>query len=117
MCDLILLNGITTSSWYAELAFRRRVSMSAMGSVMVMTASGPFSPRFPGLRSVPGSRPSKGAALETTAGRDLQRSYLAILGPRSAYQLLLVTPGSSPACAITRRHTRHRPNLRYTECG
>ncbi|GAA4948418.1 hypothetical protein GCM10023205_05640 [Yinghuangia aomiensis] len=54
MCDLILLNGITTSSWYAELAFRRRVSMSAMGSVMVMTASGPFSPRFPEMRSVPG---------------------------------------------------------------
>ena len=29
----------------------------------------------------------------------------------------LCTPGSSPACAISRRHTRHRPNLRYTECG
>src|SRR5699024_4835758 len=31
-----------------------------------------------------------------------------------AYQLLLVTPGSSPRCAISRRQTRHRPNLRYT---
>ena len=36
MCDLILLCGITTESWYAEFALRRRVSMSAMGSVMVM---------------------------------------------------------------------------------
>ena len=36
MCDLILLYGISTASWYAEFAFRRRVSMSAMGSVMVM---------------------------------------------------------------------------------
>src|SRR5450756_334428 len=36
---------------------------------------------------------------------------------RSRYQLLLVTPGSSPRCAISRRHTRQSPNLRYTECG
>src|SRR5260370_13362827 len=35
-----------TVSWYAEFAFRRRVSMSAIGSVIVM-ANGPSSPRFP----------------------------------------------------------------------
>ncbi|WP_280230151.1 phage holin family protein [Nocardia cyriacigeorgica] len=29
-----------------------------------------------------------------------------------AHQELLCTPGSSPRCAISRRHTRHRPNLR-----
>ncbi|GGQ81584.1 hypothetical protein Saso_44500 [Streptomyces asoensis] len=28
--------GIVTESWYAEFAFRRRVNMSAIGSVMVM---------------------------------------------------------------------------------
>src|SRR3954469_3392009 len=33
------------------------------------------------------------------------------------YQLDLRTPGSSPACAISRRQIRHRPNLRKTECG
>src|SRR5580704_1893201 len=33
-------------SWYAEFAFRRRVSMSAIGSVIVM-ALWPSSPRFP----------------------------------------------------------------------
>jgi hypothetical protein len=31
-----LLWGISTESWYAEFAFRRRVSMSAIGSVIVM---------------------------------------------------------------------------------
>src|SRR5579884_2355370 len=40
MCVLILLAGIATESWYAEFAFRRRVSMSAIGSVMVMMAVG-----------------------------------------------------------------------------
>ena len=33
---LILLEGMATSSWNAELALRRRVSMSAIGSVIVM---------------------------------------------------------------------------------
>src|ERR1039458_4616833 len=36
-----------TVSWYAELALRSRVSMSATGSVIVM-AWWPSSPRFPG---------------------------------------------------------------------
>src|SRR5260370_32200370 len=35
-----------TVSWYAEFASRRRVSMSAIGSVIVM-ANRPSSPRFP----------------------------------------------------------------------
>src|SRR6266700_313262 len=38
MCDLILEYGIPTVSWYAELALRRRVSMSAIGSVIDMAA-------------------------------------------------------------------------------
>jgi hypothetical protein len=37
---------------------------------------------------------------------DLRRSV------RVVYQLDLVTPGSSPRCAISRRQIRHRPNLR-----
>ena len=40
MCVLILLYGMVTLSWYAELALRRRVSMSAIGSVMVMGLGG-----------------------------------------------------------------------------
>src|SRR3954470_16989659 len=47
MLDLILLCGRVTSSWYAELALRRRVKKSAMGSVIVMTAGSPSSRRFP----------------------------------------------------------------------
>ena len=59
----------------------------AIGSVIVM-ARWPLSPWYP--------------------LRDLRRR---------CYQELLVMPGSSPRWAISRRHTRHRPNLRYTECG
>src|SRR3954452_16260882 len=52
MCVLILLDGIRTLSWYAELALRTRVSMSAIGSVIVMACSfqlacWPSSSRFP----------------------------------------------------------------------
>ena len=34
--------GMETTSWCAELAFRTRVSMSAIGSVMVIVGSPPF---------------------------------------------------------------------------
>src|SRR5271154_7157299 len=63
--------GIFTVSNMAELALRIRVSMSAMGSVIVM----------------------------------------------AAYQLAFVTPGTSPACTMTRRQMRQSPNLRYTDFG
>ncbi|GAA4870221.1 hypothetical protein GCM10025788_04530 [Serinicoccus chungangensis] len=97
--------GMETWSLCAELAFRIRVSMSAIGSVMVMGFV-PFltavSPRACG----PG-RPSMFQVVVTSVegvpadGRE---------GP--PHQLDLVTPGSSPACAISRRQIRHRPNLR-----
>src|SRR6476469_1389857 len=47
MFALIFECGSDTSSWYAELALRRRVKKSAIGSVMVMTAGSPSSRRFP----------------------------------------------------------------------
>src|SRR6478672_7273134 len=86
--------GIATSSWYAELALRMRVSMSAMGSVMDTVVS-PFSSRFRSLVRAPG----------------LERSGQFFVDA-SDYQDDLVTPGSSPAWAISRRQIRHRPNLR-----
>ena len=43
MLPFSLEKGITTSSWYAELALRIRVRKSAIGSVMVMAVV-PFSP-------------------------------------------------------------------------
>ena len=90
MCDLIFEYGMPTVSWYAEFAFRRRVSMSAIGSVIVMAA-------LAFLAAV--------SLLWHLAGvTDLRRV--------DSYQLDLVMPGSSPRCAIVRKQIRHRPNLR-----
>src|SRR6476620_6395639 len=52
MLALIFECGRATSSWYAELAFRRRVKKSAIGSVIVMTTGSPSSRRFP-LQGLP----------------------------------------------------------------
>ena len=35
-----------------------------------------------------------------------------VLSSERCYQLDFCTPGSSPACAISRRQMRHSPNLR-----
>src|SRR3954468_24376291 len=45
MCVFSLDDGMVVESWYAWLAFRIRVSMSAIGSVIVMGVV-PLSPRF-----------------------------------------------------------------------
>ena len=58
MCVFSLDDGMVVESWYAWLAFRRRVSMSAIGSVIVMAVV-PLSPRF---LSPSGSVPSGGAS-------------------------------------------------------
>src|SRR6185312_7406734 len=92
MLALIFECGNVTWSWYAELALRRRVKKSAIGSVMVMTASVTF--------------------LAVVPGQGLPRS-----SPVGSYQLLFCTPGNSPACAISRRQILHSPNLRYTARG
>src|SRR5699024_3073171 len=47
MWDLSLEYGMETVSWYAEFALRKRVSMSAMGSVIVISGSCPSSSWFP----------------------------------------------------------------------
>src|SRR5882724_4370692 len=96
MCDLILEYGMPTVSWYAELALRRRVSMSAIGSVIDMAGFG-----LPRLVS---------AVKISIFLTDLWRLLV-------DYQLDLVMPGSSPRCAMARKQIRHRPNLRYTARG
>ena len=53
MWVLILLCGMVTRSWYAWLAFRTRVSMSAIGSVIVMAVRGLPRRGFPGGTSAP----------------------------------------------------------------
>src|SRR5919107_1943312 len=60
MCVFSLDDGMVVESWYAWLAFRIRVSMSAIGSVIVMGVV-PLSPRFltrsrAGLSAIGGAR-------------------------------------------------------------
>src|SRR5688500_453167 len=51
MCVFSFEEGMTAESWYAWLAFRRRVSMSAIGSVIVM-ACGAFLAAVPHVSRV-----------------------------------------------------------------
>src|SRR4029077_15608288 len=92
MWDLILEYGMPTVSWYAEFAFRSRVSMSAMGSVIVM-ALRPSSPRFPLLardlrcarsRLLPAGLGDAGqfAAVRHCAEADPAQAEPAVDGPR-----------------------------------
>src|SRR5262245_43442844 len=99
MFALILEYGIATRSWYAWLALRRRVSMSAIGSVMVIALS-----NLPAVVPPPG--PSTKCLVAPLAS-----------SRRLDYQEAFDTPGSSPRCAISRMQIRHRPNLRYTALG
>src|SRR5215470_13647145 len=101
MFALIFEYGMVTLSWYAWLALRRRVSMSAIGSVMVMCSSNP---------SRRGSEPAYGEAMV------LAWAAFAV-GPRRpagqvGYQEAFETPGSSPRWAMSRMQMRHSPNLR-----
>src|SRR4051794_23268409 len=105
MCTLILEWGIVTESWYAWFALRTRVSMSAIGSVMVMGRR-PFLAVVPvqGLRRSGGARVVQGLVQVVRVEQATLRGYLDP-GTGTSYQELLVTPGSSPACAISRTQT------------
>src|SRR4051812_35149254 len=93
--------------------------MSAIGSVIVMVCGASLAavPRALGLGDL---APGLSAIVEGPLPLDPRK-----LGPSLwtrpwgwlRYQELLLTPGSSPACAISRRQIRHRPNLRNTACG
>src|SRR3954447_26634567 len=105
MFALIFEKGIVTLSWYAWLALRRRVSMSAIGSVIVMGVRQPFSPGFPvspglrrsGISSDPALGPHEGGGWG---------------GWTEGHQEALDTPGSSPRGPTSRMQIRQRPNLR-----
>src|SRR3712207_5678383 len=105
MWVLILLYGITTRSWYAWLALRTRVSMSAIGSVIDIRVL-PLPPQYPGGLTVllgPFGAPTAFRAKRETSW--------------GVYQEDLVMPGSSPAWAISRKQMRQRPNARNTARG
>src|SRR5450432_451570 len=98
MWTLILECGICTVSWYAELALRSRVSMSATGSVMVM-AWWPSSPRFP-LRTCGAVG---GRQLAPTADRVIR----ALVAPRSVGRRRWRLPaglGDTGQLATVRQH-------------
>src|ERR1017187_2203213 len=109
---LMVEQGMPTVSWYAALALRRRVSMSAIGSVIVMGwwPSSPGFPWGPSAWSVGAGRAQVGRC--PCAGR--ARAGWLVPG---GYQLDLVMPGSSPRCAIERKQIRQSPNRRYTARG
>src|ERR1700733_8170802 len=92
MWDLIFEYGMPTVSWYAELALRRRVSMSAIGSVIDMAALAFLAavsvvPDGPSARRVlPAGLRDAGqfAAVRHRAEADTAQAELAIDGTRAA---------------------------------
>src|SRR3954452_6569560 len=108
-------DGMVAESWYAAFAFRNRVSMSAIGSVIVMASGASLAavPHAPGLGDLARGLSAIGGAvvrgwdgwglagparLQGPAARGACRG-----GSRVLHQLDLLTPGSSPAWAISRR--------------
>src|SRR4029450_5431905 len=134
MPTLILLCGMIAVSWYAWLAFRIRVNMSAIGSVMVMSvgfyflgvvsvrtcsaevlsgvcaavlAFDPAEPRRPDrLCGVTHGRPCPARPLAPSAATMRDESSI------GDHHNDLVIQGNCPLCASSRRQIRHRPNLR-----
>src|SRR5450432_1604966 len=84
--------GTSTFGWRARIALRTRVSMSAMGSLVIVL----LLPITPALSTADGRRASDVLNL---------------------YQLALVTPGISPFSASWRKHRRQMPNLRKKARG
>src|SRR3989442_3388350 len=82
--------GTSTLGWRAWIAFRTRVSMSAMGSLVIV--------------------------LLLLSGLSARIAELPDVASRS-YQLALVTPGISPFSASWRKHSRQMPNLRRNARG
>src|SRR4051794_1360955 len=73
MCVLSFEDGMIAESWYAWLAFRRRVSMSAMGSVIVMTGGASLAavPRALGLGDLARGLSAIGGASDVEVVRPL----------------------------------------------
>src|SRR3954451_8240010 len=82
--------GTSTFGWRAWITLRTRVSMSAMGSLVIVLLLR-LRPGFPRQAELPDHA--------------------------SLYQLAFVTPGISPLRASWRKHKRQMPNLRRTARG
>src|SRR5262249_52974061 len=89
MFALIFEYGMVTLSWYAWLALRRRVSMSAIGSVMVMCSSNPS--RRGSEPDVPRWPTAKRFLLHTSRRESLPSAHVQLPGGlRDARQLATV---------------------------
>src|SRR5262245_6597205 len=86
--------GTSTLGCRAASALRKRVNISAIGSLNI---------RYP-LKAVVGFRLSVVGKTHTAA--DFNRQ------PLFHHQLALITPGISPFSASWRKHNRHSANLR-----
>src|SRR3954447_269606 len=119
MCVFSFEDGMAAESWYAEFALRIRVRKSAIGSVIVMSGGASLTavPQALGLGDLP--RGPLGDQVKDLVPLSPRTLGLSLWTRPSGlgYQELLLTPGSSPAWAISRRQMRHRPNLRKTACG
>src|SRR3954463_6317668 len=91
MCVLSFEDGMIAESWYAWLAFRRRVSMSAMGSVIVMSGGASLAavPRALGLG-------------------DLARG-LSTIGGAVVRPVLVLRPGGAAGLPAGLAHARELP--------
>src|SRR3712207_6662420 len=94
---------MTAASWYAWLAFRSRVSMSAIGSVIVMSGGASLAavPRALGLGDLALGLSANGGARRTSSLSTLARS-----GRASGRGHGLVLPG-------TLAHARELPGVRH----
>src|SRR5580658_9684013 len=107
MWDLILEYGMPTVSWYAEFAFRSRVSMSAIGSVIVM-ANRPSSPGFPaGLRPASGPSVCSSDSLPTGLGDAGQLTAVRHRPETDPAQAEPLVDGPRPPAAGAPRVTAH----------
>src|SRR5690606_41019047 len=93
MATLVLEDGIFTVGLPTAAALRMRVSISAMGSVMLIENHLMSAPISAGLR----------IRFDRPCGR-----------PGTCYQLALRRPGTSPFIVALRSMLRPRPNFLYT---
>src|SRR3954454_24002618 len=105
MCVFSFDDGMVAASWYAWLALRSRVSMSAIGSVIVMggTASLAAVPRALGLGDLALGLSAIGGATERDGTARPQ-------GPRARGARPGGRPGPSPAGLA---HARELPGVRH----
>src|SRR5262245_8278997 len=107
--------GRSTRVWREPTALRIRVSMSAIGSGITISSQSVVSRRSSVLSLQP-TEDDEPWNLGTLNAGPLQSRNLETQEP-SSYQLLLVTPATSPLSANSRKQRRQSANLRRNARG